>query len=212
MVLLPGYLILDKIHQSMNSEVYRAIREEDAQRVILKVLKADYPTLFQLTRYKQEYQLTRHLNLEGVIKAYGLEQYQIIILEDFGGESLNIIQNTYQFDLADFLDIAIKITTTLGQIHAENIIHKDINPANIIYNPKTKQLKIIDFGISTKLNRENPILKNPNVLEGTLAYISPEQTGRMNRGIDYRTDFYSLGATFFQLLTGELPFKTKDSV
>ncbi|MDJ0517846.1 MAG: diguanylate cyclase [Trichodesmium sp. MO_231.B1] len=212
MVLLPGYLILDKIHQSMNSEVYRAIREEDAQRVILKVLKADYPTLSQLTRYKQEYQLTRHLNLEGVIKAYGLEQYQIIILEDFGGESLNIIQNTYQFDLADFLDIAIKITTTLGQIHAENIIHKDINPANIIYNPKTKQLKIIDFGISTKLNRENPILKNPNVLEGTLAYISPEQTGRMNRGIDYRTDFYSLGATFFQLLTGELPFKTKDSV
>ncbi|WP_210407198.1 AAA family ATPase, partial [Hydrocoleum sp. CS-953] len=101
---------------------------------------------------------------------------------------------------------------TLGQIHAENIIHKDINPANIIYNPKTKQLKIIDFGISTRLTRENPILKNPNVLEGTLAYISPEQTGRMNRGIDYRTDLYSLGATFFQLLTGELPFNTKDSV
>ncbi|MGD1701865.1 diguanylate cyclase domain-containing protein [Dapis sp. BLCC M229] len=212
MVLLPGYLILDKIHQSMNSEVYRAIREEDAQRVILKVLKADYPTLSQLTRYKQEYELTRHLNLEGVIKAYSLEQYQIIILEDFGGESLNIIQKSYQFDLTDFLDIAIKITTTLGQIHAENIIHKDINPANIVYNPKTKQLKIIDFGISTRLNRENPILKNPNVLEGTLAYISPEQTGRMNRGIDYRTDLYSLGVTFFQLLTDDLPFNTQDSV
>ena len=212
MVLLPGYLVLDQIHESMNSEVYRAIREEDAQRVIFKVLKADYPTLSQLTRYKQEYQLTRHLNLEGVIKAYSLEKYQIIILEDFGGESLNIIQNSHQFDLEDFLDIAIKITTILGQIHAENIIHKDINPANIVYNPKTKQLKIIDFGISTRLTRENPILKNPNILEGTLAYISPEQTGRMNRGIDYRTDLYSLGATFFQLLTGELPFNTKDSV
>ncbi|MEM1167557.1 MAG: diguanylate cyclase [Cyanobacteria bacterium P01_H01_bin.35] len=212
MVLLPGYLVLDRIHESMNSEVYRAIREEDAQRVILKVLKADYPTLSQLTRYKQEYELTRYLNLEGVIKAYSLEQYQIIILEDFGGESLNIIQNSYQFDLANFLDIALKITTILGQIHAKNIIHKDINPANIVYNPKTKELKIIDFGISTRLTRENPILKNPNVLEGTLAYISPEQTGRMNRGIDYRTDLYSLGATFFQLLTGELPFNTKDSV
>ncbi|MGD1804284.1 diguanylate cyclase domain-containing protein [Dapis sp. BLCC M126] len=212
MVLLPGYLVLDQIHESMNSEVYRAIREEDAQRVILKVLKADYPTLSQLTRYKQEYELTRHLNLEGVIKAYSLEQYQIIILEDFGGESLNIIQKSYQFDLADFLDIAIKVTTILAQIHAENIIHKDINPANIIYNPKTKQLKIIDFGISTRLTRENPILKNPNILEGTLAYISPEQTGRMNRGIDYRTDLYSLGVTFFQLLTDDLPFNTQDSV
>ena len=212
MVLLPGYLVLDRIHESMNSEVYRAIREEDAQRVILKVLKADYPTLSQLTRYKQEYELTCYLNLEGVVKVYSLEQYKVMILEDFGGESLNIIQKNYQFDLADFLDIAIKITTTLGEIHAKNIIHKDINPSNIIYNPKTKQLKIIDFGISTRLTRENPILKNPNILEGTLAYISPEQTGRMNRGIDYRTDLYSLGATFFQLLTGELPFNTKDSV
>src|SRR4029078_4113749 len=96
------------------------------------------------------------------------------------------------FTLEEFLLIAIATTEILGQIHRVNIIHKDINPSNIVYNPPTKQLKIIDFGISTQLTRETPSLKNPNVLEGTLAYISPEQTGRMNRTLDYRADFYSL--------------------
>src|ERR687886_2629399 len=116
------------------------------------------------------------------------------------------------FTLEEFLEIAIASTEILGQIHRANIIHKDINPSNIVYNPQTKQLKIIDFGISTQLTRETPSLKNPNVLEGTLAYISPEQTGRMNRAIDYRTDFYSLGVTFYELLTGQLPFPTQDAL
>jgi serine/threonine protein kinase len=104
------------------------------------------------------------------------------------------------------------VAEILGAIHAGNIIHKDINPSNIVYNPATGQVKIIDFGISTVLSRENPTLSNPNVLEGTLAYMSPEQTGRMNRAIDYRTDFYSLGATFYELLTGRLPFVTGDAM
>src|SRR6185503_3885219 len=88
----------------------------------------------------------------------------------------------------------------------------DINPSNIVWNRAIGQVKLIDFGISTALSRENPTLRNPNVLEGTLAYISPEQTGRMNRAIDYRTDFYSLGATFYELLTGQLPFPTIDAM
>lgn len=100
----------------------------------------------------------------------------------------------------------------MGAIHASNIIHKDINPANIVFNPETEIIKIIDFGISTQLTRENPTLKNPNVLEGTLAYTSPEQTGRMNRSLDYRTDFYSLGVTFYELLTGQLPFESTDAL
>ncbi|MEG5140403.1 AAA family ATPase, partial [Microcoleus sp. A6-D4] len=90
------------------------------------------------------------------------------------------------------------------------IIHKDIKPANILINPETKQVKLIDFSIASLLPRETQTLVNPNVLEGTLAYISPEQTGRMNRGIDYRTDFYSLGVTFYELLTGVLPFPSNE--
>jgi serine/threonine protein kinase len=86
------------------------------------------------------------------------------------------------------------------------VIHKDIKPANILINLQTKQVQLIDFSIASLLPKETEDIKNPNVLEGTLAYISPEQTGRMNRGIDYRSDFYSLGVTFYELLTGELPF------
>ncbi|MGB3514571.1 MAG: diguanylate cyclase [Microcoleaceae cyanobacterium] len=213
MIFLPNYQILAKIYGSDRSEVYRAIRDIDGQIVILKVLKEDYPTPLALTRYEQEYKLISTLNLEGVIKAYSLEKYQktlVIILEDFGGESLRILTEKETFSLRQIIEIAIQITISIRQIHSESIIHKDINPSNIVYNCTTKQLKIIDFGISTQLTRENPIVKNPKVLEGTLAYISPEQTGRMNRGIDYRTDFYSLGVTLFQLLTGKLPFQCTD--
>ena len=112
--------------------------------------------------------------------------------------------------LLEFLPIAIQVADILGKVHAANVIHKDINPANIVFHPETKQTKLIDFGISTLLSRQNPTLKPPNVLEGTLAYLSPEQTGRMNRVLDYRTDFYSLGVTFYELLTGKLPFETID--
>ncbi len=100
----------------------------------------------------------------------------------------------------------------MAAIHAAKIIHKDINPSNIVYNPATEQLKIIDFGLSTRLSREIQSVGNLERLEGTLAYIAPEQTGRMNRGIDYRSDFYSLGATFYELLTNQLPFATTDSI
>ncbi|HEY9297869.1 MAG TPA: serine/threonine-protein kinase PknK, partial [Phormidium sp.] len=110
------------------------------------------------------------------------------------------------------MKITIKIVETLAKLHNLNIIHKDINPSNIVFDPKSRQVKFIDFGISSVLSRENPTLKNPNVLEGTLAYMSPEQTGRMNRSLDYRTDFYSLGVTFYELLTGRLPFNGTDAI
>jgi len=216
---IPGYQSLAQIYESVNSLVYRGIRERDNQAVILKVLKEDYPTPQELTRYKQEYEITRNLKLDSAVKAYGLEPYHrtlVIIFEDFGASSLKLLIDeqmrvgTRATPLQEFLSLAIQIARSLGAIHAANIIHKDINPSNIVLNPETEQLKIIDFGISTVLSRSTPTLKHPNVLEGTLAYISPEQTGRMNRYLDYRTDFYSLGVTFYELLTGQLPFATTD--
>jgi len=213
MVIVAGCRILDQIYESRNSLVYRGIRESDQQSVILKVLKQDYPTPAEINRYQQEYQITRSLNFGGVVQAYSLEPYQttlVIIFEDFGGSSLRLLLQKRGFTLKEFLSIAIRNTESLGRIHAAHIIHKDINPANIVFNPETGQLKIIDFGIATVLSQENPTLKNPSVLEGTLAYMSPEQTGRMNRALDYRTDFYSLGVTFYELLTHRLPFETDD--
>ncbi len=216
----PKYRFLSPVYESANSLVYRGICPENDQPVILKILKEDYPKPSELTRYKQEYQITQNLKLDGVIKAYRLEPFQrtlMMVLEDFGASSLKelmakglIDQDGSIFALEEFLKRAIKITEILDKIHAAGVIHKDINPSNILLNLETQALKIIDFGISTRFSRENPTLKNPNLLEGTLAYISPEQTGRMNRSLDYRTDFYSLGVTFYELLTGQLPFDSSD--
>ncbi|OWY65740.1 hypothetical protein B7486_40295 [cyanobacterium TDX16] len=193
--------------------VYRAWRICDRQPIILKILKAEQPSLEELIRYKQEYEITHSLNLSGVVKAYSLENFHntvLITLEDFGGESLEILSKAKKISLKDFLEIAILIVESLGRIHAANIIHEDISPANIVFNSATKQLKITDFGVATVLSKETPNFSHPSILKGTLSYISPEETGRMNRNVDYRTDFYSLGATFYQLLTYQLPFDTDD--
>ncbi|MFZ1028894.1 MAG: serine/threonine-protein kinase PknK, partial [Limnoraphis robusta] len=213
MLIVPGVEVKTRIYESANSLVYRALRQPDNEPVILKILKENYPTPQELARYRTEYQITKSLNLTGCIKAYDLQPYQntlVMFIEDFGGESLKILMQQKPLSLEEFLKIAIAITDSLADLHAAHIIHKDINPSNIVFNPDTQKLKLIDFGISTKFSRENPILKNPNVLEGTLLYISPEQTGRMNRSLDYRTDFYSLGITFYELLTHQLPFESID--
>ncbi|MEH2221625.1 AAA family ATPase [Nostoc sp.] len=217
MIALPGIAIQDKIYESSNSLVYRGIRD-DGVGIVVKMLKLDYPSPQELTRYRQEYKITRSLKLEGVVKAYSQQDYQrtlVILLEDFGGESLEQWMHKHPdmfcpMPLSQFLSLAIALTDILGRIHAANIIHKDINPGNIVLNLDTGVVKIIDFGIATQFNRTNPTFKSPHVLQGTLAYLSPEQTGRMNRLLDYRTDFYSLGVTFYELLTGQLPFPTTD--
>jgi predicted ATPase/signal transduction histidine kinase/tRNA A-37 threonylcarbamoyl transferase component Bud32/ActR/RegA family two-component response regulator len=202
------YNSLTKIYESTNSIVYRSQRVEDDKPVILKILKQDYPTPDELARYHQEYDITRRLSdLHGVINVYNLEKYEntlMMCLEDFGGESLK----NHIIDIS----IAIQITEILAHIHQHNVIHKDINPSNIVYNPATKVVKFIDFGISTLFARQHLSLKNPEVLEGTLSYMSPEQTGRMNRALDYRSDFYSLGVTFYELFTGKLPFEANDAM
>ncbi|MEG4808816.1 AAA family ATPase [Microcoleus sp. F8-D3] len=215
MLSIPGVAVVAVLYESVNSLVYRAIREANKGPIILKLLKESYPTPQELVRYHTEYRITQELKEAGIVRVYDLQKYQnslVMFVEDFGGESLTIWMQQRSFTLEELLQIAIATTEALGQIHRANVIHKDINPSNIVYNPETQQLKIIDFGISTQLSRETPILKNPGVLEGTLAYISPEQTGRMNRSIDYRTDFYSLGVTFYELLTGKLPFETEDAL
>jgi predicted ATPase/signal transduction histidine kinase/tRNA A-37 threonylcarbamoyl transferase component Bud32 len=215
MMAIPGVAVLALIYESSTSLVYRGRNEQDNQPVIIKLIKEDYPTPEELNRYKREYEITANLNLEGVVKVYKLQPVRNIlamILEDFGGESLRIFMASQKFTILGFLTTAIKVAETLGEIHAKNVIHKDINPANIVFNPVTGQVKLIDFSISTAAKQENIPNKNPNALEGTLAYMSPEQTGRMNRVIDYRTDFYSLGVTFYEVLSGQLPFTTNDAM
>jgi predicted ATPase/class 3 adenylate cyclase/tRNA A-37 threonylcarbamoyl transferase component Bud32 len=215
MIALEGYKILKQLYESPRSQVYQGYRECNRQLVVLKLLRLEYPPPEAIARFKLEYELTRRFQAPGIIQAYSLEKYEnslVLVLEDFGGQPLRNLLTQQPISLKNFLQLAIQVTAALGAIHQQQIIHKDINPGNILLNPSTQKAKIIDFGIATLLSKENPTLRNLNVLEGTLAYISPEQTGRMNRAIDYRSDFYSLGVTFYELLTQQLPFISDDPV
>ncbi|WP_414624883.1 protein kinase domain-containing protein [Calothrix sp. CCY 0018] len=214
---ISGYRIIEQIHLSNQTVIYRGIREKDYKPVVIKLMRNEYPTSQEITQFRNQYLLSKNLNIPSIVKSYSLEKYNksyALIMEDFGGIALSNEIERWAFDgirkssdfINYFLDISIKIVSAIYELHRHQIIHKDIKPDNILINSNTKEIKITDFSISTILPKEIQFLTNPNVLEGTLAYISPEQTGRMNRGIDYRTDYYSLGVTLFELLTGELPF------
>ncbi|WP_339378686.1 ATP-binding sensor histidine kinase [Calothrix sp. NIES-2100] len=215
-VSIPGYQVKEIIYDGSKTIVYRAIREQDSLRVVIKLLKNPYPSFREVVQFRNQYTIAKNLNFSGIIQTHSLEAYDngyILVMEDFGGISLKdyFTQETLHLThLQEFLPIAISLCNTLDFLYRHRIIHKDIKPANILINPETKQVKLIDFSIASLLPRETQSLKNPQVLEGTLSYLSPEQTGRMNRVIDYRTDFYSLGVTFYELLTGQLPFQSTD--
>ncbi|WP_333231923.1 AAA family ATPase [Microcoleus sp. AT9_A2] len=212
-IILSGYEIIENIYEGVRTVVYRGIRNRDRQLVIVKIIKNDYPSLEQITNLRQEFIITQNLECEGIVKTYKLENYQnslALILEDFGGLSLYHFMAANNMSITEWLRVAIALSETLIYLHQVPIIHKDIKPSNIIINPATGKVKLTDFSISSRLELKNQSISNPNLLEGTLAYMSPEQTGRMNRAIDYRTDFYSLGVTFYEMLTNQLPFSTTD--
>ena len=213
MNIIQGYTITEQLHKSENSSVYRALKGESQEPVILKILSGEYPSPGRLAKFRREYDIIRGFDFEGIVKANQLSEHNhslLLELEDSGGESLNKILKKRKLDLKEALTLTHRLAEILEYIHNQNVIHKDINPANIIWNENSNKIKIIDFGISTNLVREIPEPGNTNVLEGTLAYISPEQTGRMNRSLDYRSDYYSLGATFYEILLGKPPFYSKD--
>ncbi|BAY34318.1 multi-sensor signal transduction multi-kinase [Nostoc carneum NIES-2107] len=208
-----GYRVVEQLHFSSRTIVYRGIRVSNQQPVIIKYLKSDYPSFHELLQFRNQYTIAKNLDFQGVVRHYTLEAYRnsyILVMEDFGGIPLQDYTKQEPLELSEFLAIALQIVEILHNLHQHRVIHKDLKPDNILINPQTQEVKLIDFSIASLLPRETQEIKNPNVLEGTLNYISPEQTGRMNRGIDYRSDFYSLGITLFELLTGKLPFQSDD--
>ncbi|NQE32587.1 hybrid sensor histidine kinase/response regulator [Microcoleus asticus] len=208
-----GYNLSEAIYESVNTIIYRATRHVDRTSAIIKTFKTEHPTIEEISRLRHEHKILKHLDSEGIVKPIALENYHnslALIVENFSGQSLKDFLNNQPLPINAFLKIGIQLANTMGEIHHSNVIHKDIKPQNILINPETKEVKIIDFSIASLLDRENQTVTNPNLLEGTLAYMSPEQTGRMNRSVDYRTDFYSLGVTFYEMLTGKLPFSAKD--
>ncbi|MBW4507897.1 MAG: AAA family ATPase [Scytonematopsis contorta HA4267-MV1] len=217
MITLPGYRVTDIIYEGSKTLIFRGERESDQLGVKIKLLKAEYPTLRELVQLRNQYAIAKNLNLPGIVKIYSLLDYRngfALVMEDFEGITLKQLMEgeKKQLPITNFLQIAIQVVSTLEGLHNLRIIHKDIKPQHILINPPTSEAKLIDFGIASLLPKEKQEIESPEVLEGTLSYMSPEQTGRMNRGIDYRTDFYSLGITFYELLTGQLPFVSADAM
>jgi len=225
---LSGYRILERLYSGSRTEVYRAVREADGRAVAFKVLKNDYPSFDELLQFRNQYTISQQLSHPGLVETEALMPYgnsQALVMEAFEGRSLadytgskpSAKGNSEKRDrsalsLIQSLSIGVQLADILHYLAQQRVIHKDIKPANILIHPESKQIKLIDFGIASLLPRETQEIKNPNSLEGTLAYLAPEQTGRMNRGIDYRTDFYALGMTLFELMTGKLPFQATDAM
>ncbi|MCW5313408.1 AAA family ATPase [Nostoc sp. KVJ3] len=212
-VTIAGYEIIEQLYSGSRTQVYRATRQCDRQAVVIKLLKREYPSFSELIQFRNQYAIAKNLDIPSIIKPYSLEPYgnaYALVLEDFGGISLREFTQRRPLTLEQFLPIALQLIDTLHQLHQQRVIHKDIKPANILIHPETGEIKLIDFSIASLLPRETQEIQSLKGLEGTLAYLSPEQTGRMNRGIDYRSDFYSLGVTFFELLSGQLPFASPD--
>ena len=225
---LPGYRITECLYDGSHTQVYRAVQEASQQLVAIKVLKKEYPHFDELLRFRNQYTIGKQLSHPGLVSMMDLVPYgraQAMVMKDVGGVSLSqyiqSIRSITDSKTAEdggtlssiqVASIGVQLADVLHYLGEARVIHKDIKPANILIHPQSKQVSLIDFSISSLLPKETQEAKNPNKLEGTLAYLAPEQTGRMNRGVDYRADFYALGVTLFELLTGQLPFESKDAM
>jgi len=211
-MLLDRYELGERLAESDRNTVRRARRLRDGARLIVKTSTREYPSVREVRRLEFEYRILRHVESPGVIAALDIERQGgrvALILEDFGGERLSaLVSKGVSFE--HFFPLAISVAHALGHVHARGVMHKDINPGNILIHPGTREVKLIDFSIASELSREHLEATPISAPEGTLPYLSPEQTGRMNRELDYRTDYYSLGVTCFELLTGSLPFHAED--
>lgn len=206
---IKGYDIIETLHQGSKTTIYRATRLSDGQRVVLKTLTNPFPRPLEIARLRREFDLFQGKRIEGVPVLEVLEKqgnHHFIVMHDAGSVPVQTFLGNKQPDIGVFLDIAVQVCQVLTRIHARQIIHKDIKPANILVLPDSGQVQIIDFSLSALATSGSQEAVAPGTLEGTLPYLSPEQTGRMNRPVDYRSDLYALGVSLFELLTGRLPF------
>jgi serine/threonine protein kinase len=165
-----------------------------------------------LERLAHEYALRDELDAAWAARPLALVREggrTALLLEDPGGEPLEGLIGA-PMEAGRFLRLAIGIAAALGKAHQRGLVHKDVKPANILVNCADGQTRLAGFGIASRLPRERQAPEPPEFIAGTLAYMAPEQTGRMNRSIDSRSDLYALGVTFYQMLTGRLPFSAAD--
>ncbi|WNG43239.1 AAA family ATPase [Archangium minus] len=210
---VPGYQVGALFQMGSRFLLYRGHRMRDGLPVIIRLLRAERPSFSELLQLRNHYALIRDLRLPGVVAPLAFERCHngfAIITADRGYVPLNEYHAAHPLTVPQVLEVGISLAETLEGLYQRRVIHKDLKPSNIVIHPETRDILLSNFSIASRLPRETQTLEDLTLFEGTLAYMSPEQTGRMNRGIDYRTDFYSLGVTLYELLTGRLPFQSTD--
>lgn len=215
MISVAGYKQLQLIHQGLHNLVYTGIRTKDKSKVILRQLRPELASPQLVSRHRKEFELLSVIKSDHVITPIELIETRdspILVTEHPEGVPLIDFMDAGNISTQEAAKIGCLIARAIEDLHSYDIVHKDINPANIVYDRDSVSIKLIDFGISTSVSPNQIKAEVNRTLEGTLNYLSPEQTGRMNRSVDFRSDFYSLGVTLYQLLTGQLPFESEDSL
>ncbi|HEY6796467.1 MAG TPA: AAA family ATPase [Kineosporiaceae bacterium] len=206
------YACVEALHTDGVTTLFRARDETTGQSVLLKVVDPRRSSRADLERLDREYEMATSLHLETVARALGIETREgapALVLQDTGGEPLDRAF-AQPLPLDRFLDLAVRIVGAVADLHKEGVVHKDIKPQNILVHPTTHEVKLVGLGLATRLPRERPPARPAHLVEGSLPYMSPEQTGRTNSALDSRSDLYSLGATLYQLLTGRLLCEARD--
>jgi PAS domain S-box-containing protein len=192
--------------------LYSGRRDGELSAILAVAPVSEYPALQSLERLEHEFSLRDELDSAWAARPLALAHHlgrRTLVLEDPGGTPLDALLGQ-PLELPRFLHLAAGISAALGRLHQRGLIHKDIKPANILVDSATDDVWLTGFGIASCLPRERQTPEPPEMIAGTLAYMAPEQTGRMNRSIDFRSDLYSLGVTLYRMLTGVLPFIAAD--
>jgi len=208
------YALGEKLHQGRGASVYRAVRKADGQKVVLRVLEGAHPSAANLEHLKHELDLRPTLHGLPAVEPLALSTLNgrpALELEDFVGEPLDRLVSA-RLPIGDFLPLAVSVAAAVADIHSRGLIHKDLNPGSILFDAQSGRVKIGNFGVASRVAREQTTAGPERLLEESLPYLSPEQTGRMNRAVDSRADLYSLGVIYFELLTGHLPFTATDVI
>jgi predicted ATPase/signal transduction histidine kinase len=209
-----AYALGEKLLQGRRASVYRAVRRADGQPVVLKVLDATHLFPENLERLKHELDLKQTLHGLPAVEPLALSTLDglpALELEDFPGTPLERFVGTL-LSVQDFLPLAVSVASAIADIHACGLVHKDLKPGSILFDPPSRRVKVADFGVASRVAREQTAAGPGRLIEESLPYVSPEQTGRMNRAVDSRSDLYALGVIFYQLLTGRLPFEASDAI
>ena len=212
---IPGYLLEEVIFESGRTRFWRGKRQSDGLLVLIKGAASSGQSAQELAEIRHEHEITRDPEINGVLRSRELvacENGWALILENTEGLPLRKLMDATRLGLLDSLKVAVSLTSTLKEVHRQGILHKMINPLNIFVDPVSRTVKLTGFGLATRLPRENADTLGPQLSGKTLSYISPEQTGRMNRVLDYRSDFYSLGATLYELFSGRAPFQSREAM